>query len=372
MEFTSEQLFSGWDGENFKVSPAIATDGQTMLMTWAVMGLEDSDVYDYEQYSVSRDNGQTFSEPQILTTMEEVKNGIRYSFMGLELCYSKKHKVFFELGIERQTVVGATSPLDQSRLLYVLHDKNTLNRTGEPKELEFPFTSPYPVEHGQAIEDKDGNFLITVYYSGTNGKYRIVPLKYSFDGNEFKLLETGTPIINDSLAGGYAEPSIAKLGDKYYMTIRSQENAYLAWSDDGLHFSEPILWTFDDGNVIGSIRTQQRWIFHKDIYGEYYLYLVYTRKNGSNDHVFRNRAPLYIAQVDVENKCLIKDTEQILVPELGAGLASMIGVSNYSNDESYVTVAETMHYNAAQYGADNSVWLVKVTTQIKFIFADRK
>ena len=45
-----------------------------------------------------------------------------------------------------------------------------------------------------------------------------------------------------------------------------------------------------DGQALGSYNTQQHWISHGDS-----LYLIYTRRGANNDHVFRNRAPIFIA-----------------------------------------------------------------------------
>ena len=52
------------------------------------------------------------------------------------------------------------------------------------------------------------------------------------------------------------------------------------------------------------------------------MFLVYTRKGANNDHVFRHRAPLFIAQVDPGEAALIRSTERILVPERGARLGN--------------------------------------------------
>ena len=52
------------------------------------------------------------------------------------------------------------------------------------------------------------------------------------------------------------------------------------------------------------------------------LYLIYSRRGANNDHVFRNRAPLFIARVDPERPCVLRATEQILMPETGLDLAA--------------------------------------------------
>jgi hypothetical protein len=67
----------------------------------------------------------------------------------------------------------------------------------------------------------------------------------------------------------------------------SDKTAWVAASRDGLQFQGLKEWTFDDGSILGSYNTQQHWAIVRNN-----LYLIYTRPDGSNDHVFRHRAPL--------------------------------------------------------------------------------
>ena len=99
--------------------------------------------------------------------------------------------------------------------------------------------------------------------------------------------------------------------------MRNDERGYVTTGSDGLHFESPKPWTFDDGFLLGNYNTQQHWVTHSDG-----LFLVYTRKGANNDHVFRHRAPLFIAQVDTEHLCVIRETERILVPERGTRLGN--------------------------------------------------
>ena len=82
----------------------------------------------------------------------------------------------------------------------------------------------------------------------------------------------------------------------------------------------------------------------------------------------RHRAPLFIAQVDTEKLCVIRDTEQILVPNRGARLGNS-GITKISETESWVTVTEWMQTHGPEYwdvsqcekyGSDNSVYVVKI------------
>ncbi|MCK5463242.1 MAG: hypothetical protein KAI95_09505, partial [Bacteroidales bacterium] len=99
----------------------------------------------------------------------------------------------------------------------------------------------------------------------------------------------------------------------------------------------------------------QHWVTHSET-----LYLVYTRRGADNDHVFRHRAPLFMAQVDPEKLCVIRETEQILVPERGARLGNF-GVTEISSNETWVTVAEWMQpHGVEKYGSDGSVFVAKI------------
>jgi hypothetical protein len=179
--------------------------------------------------------------------------------------------------------------------------------------------------------------------------------KCSFDGNDLKYLSHGTELELNNNTRGLGEPSITRFGGTYFMTIRNDEKGFVARSEDGLHFKGYQPWMFDDGNELGSYNTQQHWVAHSDA-----LFLVYTRSGANNDHVFRHRAPLFMAQVDPEALCVIRETEQILVPERGARLGNF-GVTEVTPYESWVTVAEWMQPRGVeQYGSDGSVFVSKI------------
>ena len=146
-----------------------------------------------------------------------------------------------------------------------------------------------------------------------------------------------------------------------FLTMRNDRTAYVAASDDGLHFGPVKRWRFDDGSDLGSTNTQQHWVTHSDG-----VLLSYTRKGANNDHVFRHRAPLFIAQVDPEKLQVIRSTEQILIPERGAGLGNAFGVTEVNANETWVTTAEWMQgpkgilMPGNQYGSDNRIYAARI------------
>ena len=223
----------------------------------------------------------------------------------------------------------------------------------------------------QRFDLPNGEILLPIYYlkpdGGSDtpyfGNYYSTVLRCSFDGETLRYIERGTELTHPDARSGFCEPSVTFAAERYYLTLRQYEAAYVAVSDDGLHFNEPIRWRFDDGSDLGNYDTQQHWLAREDE-----LFLTYNRRGADNDHVYNNRAPLFIAKVDTDKLCVIRETEKILVPNRGARLGNF-GVAKLSDDEYWVGVAEWMqtiapnHHDPSiceQYGSDNSVFIAKV------------
>ena len=136
-------------------------------------------------------------------------------------------------------------------------------------------------------------------------------LRGRLDGRKLRLQEIGNELsVNEKR--GLAEPSITRFGDRFFLTVRHDDRGYVSSSKDGLHFAPLQPWLWDDGTELGNYNTQQHWVTHPKG-----LYLVYTRKGAGNDHVFRHRAPLFIAKVDPSTLRVIRATEKVLVPQRG-------------------------------------------------------
>jgi hypothetical protein len=207
----------------------------------------------------------------------------------------------------------------------------------------------------QRYDMDDGIILLPVYFRPEGKNSRVTVCQCSFDGQNLKYLSHGTVLELNDETRGLGEPSLSRFEGRYFMTIRNDKKGFVASSDDGLHFDHYQPWTFDDGSELGSYNTQQHWVMHSDA-----LFLVYTRRGADNDHVFRHRAPLFMARVDPEKLCVIRETEQILVPERGARLGNF-GVTDISPHETWVTVAEWMQPRGIEkYGGDGSVFVAKI------------
>ena len=162
---------------------------------------------------------------------------------------------------------------------------------------------------------------------------------------------------------GFCEPSIAALNERYFLTLRNDLRGYVAVSTDGLNYGTPVPWRFDDGADLGNYNTQQHWLTHSDA-----LFLVYTRRGAHNDHVFRHRAPLFMAQVDTDRLCIVRATERVVVPEHGARLGNF-GTAAVSPEESWVIVSEWMQttppnpYDCTvceRYGSNNRIFISRI------------
>lgn len=238
---------------------------------------------------------------------------------------------------------------------------------GEFKLLRLPevFMDHYSSSCSQRVDLDDGTILLPIYHrsknTGLNAR-EVTVIRCSFDGENLHYMEHGNT-LNSTIHNGLCEPSVFKFKDKFYLTMRNYECGLVSQSNDGLNYSEAVKWRFDDGKEIGNYNTQQHWLS----LGEK-LYLVYTRKGANNDNVFRHRAPLFMAEVDTENLCLIRETEQIVIPNRGARLGNF-GCLQVSKNEAWVVVSEWMQNGPGQngirkcmsYGSNNSIFVAKIS-----------
>lgn len=214
----------------------------------------------------------------------------------------------------------------------------------------------------QRVDLPDGTILLPVYHREKDSKFaRSTVLRCGFDGTKLKVLEIGDTLKRDEKRG-LPEPSLAVFKGTYYLTLREEDAGYVAVSKDGLHFGDLKKWTWDDGTDLGTYNAQAHWVTHSDA-----LYLVYTRKGATNDHVFRHRAPLFIAEVDTEKLQVKRATERILIPEKGARYGNF-GVCNVSERETWVVETEWMQRPPAefvipvvnQWGAEARVYAARI------------
>lgn len=245
--------------------------------------------------------------------------------IGCQVRYSPAGHQLDDVRRAHQTVYAVLDPVS--------------NRWSRWQRLELPSDDEFNFARNacsQWIVRPDGRLLVPLYIGrSADAPYSTTVAECRFDGERLSYVRHGT-ILRLDVPRGLYEPSLTAFRGRHFLTLRNDVRGYHSTSTDGLTFSPPRPWTFDDGTELGSYNTQQHWLTHSDG-----LFLVYTRRGATNDHIVRNRAPLFMAQVDPDSMNLLRRTERIVVPERGAELGNF-GATAISPDESWVTVSEGM------------------------------
>lgn len=207
----------------------------------------------------------------------------------------------------------------------------------------------YSTGGAQWLVLKNGDALIPVSFrSAERADFSASTLLCSFDGQQLKVKQVGQELRNP-VKRGLLEPSLAFYAGRYYLTLRAEDGfGYVSVSPDGLQWSAPVAWRWDDGEALAMSTTQQHWLAHSDA-----LYLVYTRRTAENEKVFRWRAPLFIARFDQQTLRLLRATERVAVPLFGDPVARPNEVPNLGNfhtaninaQEAWITVGEVIPAN---------------------------
>lgn len=213
----------------------------------------------------------------------------------------------------------------------------------------------------QRFDLEDGTILLPFSFKPITENWHephtAAVMRCSFDGERLEYMEHGSELTIPE-PRGFCEPSITRYNGRFYLTLRNDTRGHVTVGDDGLHFERPVPWRFDDGTELGNYNTQQHWVQHAGG-----LFLVYTRRGLNNDHVFRHRAPLMMAEVDPEKLVVLRDTERELVPNRGARLGNF-AICEVSDDETWVVVAEWMQpVGCEKYGSDNTIWAARIIRQ---------
>ncbi|NLO01044.1 MAG: exo-alpha-sialidase [Bacteroidales bacterium] len=353
-----------WVHPRAGIVPGAGIDGlPRVVMTMNL--ISGSDVFNNIYGLITNDLGKTWSSPEELAPLyphfEEI-DGVKKPVVVSDFWPRWHHGSKVLLGTGHTVVYGPDwkfTPGPRPRhTSYSVYNPDT-NVWLPWHKLEVPEPGRFSdcgAGSTQRFDKPDGSVLLPVYFrppgSGSLSTVTIVLCK--FDGNKLQWMEHGDELSTD-VPRGFGEPSLTYFQDKYFLTIRNDQKGFVTKGTDGLHFEKPRPWTFDDGNDLGNYNTQQHWVTHSDG-----LFLVYTRRGAFNDHVTRHRAPLFMAQVDPEKLCVIRDTESVLVPERGATLGNF-GVTDISKNETWVTTAEVMlRPGTEKYGSDGSVFAARI------------
>ena len=360
-----------WCHPRAGIVPGAGKNGQPrVVLTMNSLTVSGSDVFEGVFGMTTDDLGKTWTEPAEIKTLAPRTEMIEGKELPVAVCD-------FWPGWHKKTgaLLGTGHDVVYTPEWKVKHDRprHTTYSVYDPKSnqwdgwniLQMPAGNEF--KHAgagctQRYDEADGSILLPIYFKPPGKNSRITVLRCQFDGKEMTYQTHGNVISVEDKTRGIGEPSLTKFQDEYFLTIRHNERGYITKSKDGLNFEPHKPWTFDDGKPLGSYNTQQHWVTHSDA-----LYLVYTRKGANNDHIFRHRAPLFMAQVDPQRLCVLRETEQVLVPQRGARLGNF-GTTMISPQESWVTVAEWMQTWGPnhvipvdnKYGSNGSLWVAKI------------
>ncbi len=365
----ADAVFSGLNAQSCWFHPRVAAlpghgkDGGPAVVMTIQKHLGVSDHYSGLYFLRTNDLGSTWTGPKEIPELASHpgENDETIAVCDVTPGWLSQSGKLLAIGIKLRYGPQGQQLLDKPRsheCAYATYEP-TSDKWTAWKLLEMPETDGkfFLVAPGcvQWLEQSDGTLLIPMYFQGPSGSdFSTTVLHCSFDGQELKYLEHGDELTIPG-GRGLCEPSLTHYQNQYYLTLRHDTAAYVTTSDDGLHFRPIRNWTFDDGQDLGSYNTQAHWLVHRDG-----LFLTYTRRGANNDHIARNRAPIFVAQVDPETLQVIRRTEQALLPERGVMLGNF-GAAAISPHESWVTDAEYL-ISATPHpkGADGTVWLGRV------------
>jgi hypothetical protein len=323
-----------------------------------------SDFYSGMYYMRTNDLGKTWIGPVEIPELawQYEPDGTIISVADVTPGWHKKTRRLIAIGIKVRYSKEGRQLLDKPRshdAAYAVYDPRT--DKWSPWKMVANVPSPdskfFLVNPGcvQWLVKSDGKVLLPVYFSGPgDDESSVTVFECSFDGVTLTYIRHGEEMTIKG-GRGLGEPSLAFFRGTYFITMRNDFKGYVTRSKDCMHWEPYQPWLFDDGQDLGSYNTQAHWLVHNNG-----LFLTYTRRGANNDHIARNRAPLFIAEVDPVNLRVIRSTEQILMPERGVMLGNF-GASAITKDESWVTDAEFITGDKSNpRGADGTVWTARV------------
>ncbi|WP_169981283.1 sialidase family protein [Tautonia rosea] len=324
------------------------TDGMMALMT--LQSISGSDVFGPVHWTTSSDFGRSWTPPEPIPGLgrQDLAGGWEVGICDVVPEYHPQtdtvlavgHNVFYENGV-------LARPQRSRWPVFVI--RSTDGRWSEPQRLVWDDPRGSAIATcgcAQRIVLDDGDLLVPFSFGPVGRTHRsVTSLRCVFDGRDLRIRQVGTELIHPS-GRGLLEPSLAHLDERFFMTIRAEDDkGYVSRSDDGLCWEPQRPWCWDDGEPLAMSSTQQHWLTHSEG-----LFLVYTRKAEENINVMRWRAPLFLAEVDRETTRLIRASEKIVLPLIGDGIGNPSHVARMGNfhtlaaspKESWVSVGETL------------------------------
>ncbi|MEN8229758.1 MAG: exo-alpha-sialidase [Bacteroidota bacterium] len=352
-----------WTQARVVAIPGFGKEGQPrLIMTMQKWFVAHSDYYSGLFTIQSDDMGTTWTGPKEQPALgwRHVEDNIVTGICDFTPGWHKKSGKVLALGHTVYYVEGGKLMENRPRsTAYAVYDPeadewSAWKQMKPPDENKF-FNSGSGC--GQWLVKPDGTLLVPAYFKAkgdTTNCYASTIFHCRFDGEELTYIEHGDELSLGEPRGVY-EPSLTAYNNRYYLTLRNDGRAYVSVSDDAMHWQPIKPWTFDNGQEIGSYNTQQHWATHSDG-----LFLVYTRRDTTNEHIPRSRAPLFMAAVDTDRLVVQKESERIVIPQRGVMMGNF-GVSRINSEETWVTVGENMRPpENFHLGSDGSVFAARI------------
>lgn len=322
--------------------PRMGQNGQPAVIMTIQQELSASDFYSGLYYMRTDDLGQTWTGPTEIPELawRHDANGVIIAVADVTPGWHGATGKVLAIGAQVRYSSDGEQLSDIQRAhetAYASFDPGT-NQWSPWQVIQMPPGEQFDFARSacaQWLVESDGTLLVPFYHgrTATDLCASVTVFRCAFDDSSLRYLEWGNT-LELNVPRGLCEPSLARYDGRYYLTLRNDVKGYVTVSDDGLHYEPIRTWTFDDGSELGSYNTQQHWLAHSEG-----LFLCYTRRGAGNDHIIRHRAPLFIAQVDPERLCVMRETERVLIPERGLMLGNF-GAASITADESWVTDSE--------------------------------
>lgn len=329
---------------------------ETILMTLQEIG--GSDYFGPVQWSESKDAGESWSDPQIIPALDRKPVSSNPGLMAGVCDVVPQHHPRTDTVLALGHVVFYRGPRfssnDQLARYPVYSVRSTDGAWSERRILHWDDPRGsfiYTNNCGQRIVLPDGDILLALSFGATSEARSVATARCSFNGETLQIREVGPPIEHDQ-GRGLLEPSLTHFKGKFYLTIRAEDgHGYMSVSEDGLHWGPKEAWAWDDGKALKMSTTQQHWLTHSNG-----LFLVYTRKDASNENVIRWRSPLWLARLNPQTRRLIRSSERIALPLMGDGVrdpdqVALMGnfhLTNISRLSSILTVGEWIPRDGAR------------------------
>ncbi|MCA9085870.1 MAG: exo-alpha-sialidase, partial [Planctomycetaceae bacterium] len=223
------------------------------LMTLQEIG--GSDYFGPVHFVVSRDFGQTWSEPEPIPGLGRDpvpgrSDGLMAAVCDVTPQYHPQTKTVIALGhvvfykgeyFARKEQLGRY-PVYVTRSADGTWSERKILAWDDPRGKHI-----YTNNCGQRIVMPSGDVQMSFTFGPEPTNRMVSGVHATFDGEILKVREVGPPLTNDK-GRGLLEPSVTKFADRFWVTIRAEDNrGYVSVSEDGLHWEKIRPWSWDDG-----------------------------------------------------------------------------------------------------------------------------